>query len=87
MKIILNLGIKPDFYLKYNRIKGLVGEWKSGTASLNTDSQWSKHEACFARSTQMWLITTPVSHLANEFDVRSELRVRSSLAAVNQMRL
>ena len=54
-KKILNLGIKPDFYLKYNRISGLVGEWKSGTTSLNTDSQWSKHEACFASSTQMWL--------------------------------
>ena len=23
--------------------------------SLNTDSQWSKQEACFARATQVWL--------------------------------
>ena len=30
-------------------------KWKSGTASLNTDSQWSKQEACFARATQVWL--------------------------------
>ena len=30
-------------------------------------------------------ITTPVSHLANEFDVRSELHGQVSLAAVNQM--
>ena len=30
------------------------------------------------------LITTPVSHLVNEFDVRSELHRQVSLAAVNQ---
>ena len=30
-------------------------------------------------------ITTPVSHLANEFDVRSELYGQVSLAAVNQI--
>ena len=29
-------------------------------------------------------ITTPVSHLANEFDVRSELHGQVSLAAVDQ---
>ena len=28
---------------------------KSGTASLNTDSQWSKQEACFELATQVWL--------------------------------
>ena len=28
---------------------------KSGTASVNTGSQWSKQEACFARATQVWL--------------------------------
>ena len=33
-----------------------------------------------------WLsITTPVSHLANEFDVRSKLHEQVSLAAVNQI--
>ena len=33
-----------------------------------------------------WLvITTPVSHLANEFDVRSLLHGQVSLAAVNQI--
>ena len=31
------------------------------------------------------LITTPVSHLANEFDARSELHGQVSLAAVNQI--
>ena len=30
-------------------------------------------------------ITTPVSNLANEFDVRSELHGEDSLAAVDQM--
>ena len=30
-------------------------------------------------------ITTPVSHLANEFDVRSELHGQVSCAAVNQI--
>ena len=30
-------------------------------------------------------ITTPVSHLANEFDVRSVLHGHVSLAAVNQI--
>ena len=30
-------------------------------------------------------ITTPVSHLENEFDVRSELHGQVSLAAVNQI--
>ena len=28
---------------------------KSGIASVNTNSQWSKHEACFARAIQVWL--------------------------------
>ena len=54
---------------------------------MNTDSQWSKQEACFARATQVWLlsITTPVSLLANEFDVRSVLQGQVSLVAVNHI--
>ena len=42
---------------------------------MNTDSQWSKQEACFAGATQVWLaaITIPVSLLANEFDVQRVL--------------
>ena len=51
-KNILNLRIKTVLYLKYNLFNGLVG---GGTASLNTDSQWSKEEASFARATQVWL--------------------------------
>ena len=30
-------------------------------------------------------ITTPVSHLVNEFDVQSKLHVQVSLAAINQI--
>ena len=54
---------------------------------MNTDSQWSKQEAvlqvrirCGSLS-----ITTPVSLLANEFDVRSALHGQVSLAAVNHI--
>ena len=44
-------------YSIFNRINGFVGsaKLKSGTASVNTDSQWSKQEACFTRATQVWL--------------------------------
>ena len=60
---------------------------KSGTASVNTDSQWNRQEACFARATQVWLV---VNHntsffLENEFDVQSVLHWQVSLAAVNQI--
>ena len=50
---------------------------------MNTDIQWSKqevHRRCGSLS-----ITTPVSDLANEFDVQSELHRQVSLAAVNQI--
>ena len=48
------------------------------------DSQWIKQEVCFAHATQV-SIKTPVSLLANEFDVRSILHGQVSLAAVNQI--
>ena len=51
---------------------------------MNTDSQWSKQEACFACATQVWLAVnhnTSVT-LANELDFQSVL---VSLAAVNQI--
>ena len=53
---------------------------------MNTDSQWSKQEACFASATRVWLavkllITTPVSLLANEFDVRSVFARASELGS------
>ena len=53
---------------------------------MNTDSQWNKQGACFARVTQVWLAVnqTPVPLLVNEFDVRSALHGQVSLAAFNQ---
>ena len=46
---------------------------------MNTDSQWSKQEACsvHVRATQVWLAV-----LANEFDVRRVLHGQMDLAAV-----
>ena len=46
---------------------------------MNIDSQWSKQGAGSLS------ITTPVSQLANAFDVRSVLHGQVSLAAVNQI--
>ena len=49
-KNIYNLGNKTVFYLYNNAIVlTVLSECKrnSGTASMNTDSQWSKQEACF----------------------------------------
>ena len=53
---------------------------------MDTHSQWSKQEACFACATQVWQslsILTPVSLIANEFDVPSVLHGQVSLAAAN----
>ena len=60
---------------------------KSGTASVNTYSQLSKQEACLHVRLRCGSlpITTPVSLLANGFDVRSVLHGRVSLAAASQM--
>ena len=54
---------------------------------MNTDYQRSKQEACFAHANQVWLlsITTSVSLLANESDIRSALHGQVSLAAVNDI--
>ena len=54
---------------------------------MNTDSQLSKQGACFAMRIRCDLmsITTPVSLLANGFDVRSVLQGQVSLAAVNHI--
>ena len=51
------------------------------------DSQWSKQEAWFARAAQCGRLSiiTPVSLLANEFDVQSALHGQVSLVAVNQI--
>ena len=55
MTIIFNLGIKTVLNLKYNRNRSRSTKRKSGTASVNTDSQWSEQEACFACAIQVWL--------------------------------
>ena len=56
MKNIFNLGFKTVLHLKYYRIKGLVGcKMKSGTASVNTDSELRKQEAFFTHASQMCL--------------------------------
>ena len=59
---------------------------KSGIASVNMDSQWSKKESCLhvRPRCDSLPITTPVSPLAYKFDVRRVLHGQVSLAAVNQ---
>ena len=55
---------------------------------MNTDSQWSKQESCFARTTGVWLPTnhnTSVTNPLNEFDVGSVLHGQVSLTSVNQI--
>ena len=55
---------------------------------MNTDSQSGKHEDIVLHvrlRCDLLSITTPVSLLANEFDVRSVLHVHVSLAAGNQI--
>ena len=54
---------------------------------MNRDSQWSKQEACFARTTRVLIAvnyTTSVTS-GNEFDVPSILHRQVSLVAVNQI--
>ena len=54
---------------------------------MNTESQWSNQETCFARETQMWLAVNHDTRITsgNEFDVRTVLHQQVSLAAVNQI--
>ena len=50
---------------------------------MNTDSQWSKQEACFAHATQVWLT---VNHNTSvTFGDLSMLHGQVSLAAANQI--
>ena len=80
--MIYNLGNQTVLFLVIDHINHFVWsvKWKSGTASVSTDSQWSKQEACGSLS-----ITTPVSLLAKEFNVQSLSQGQVSLAAVNQI--
>ena len=52
-----NLEIKTVLNLKIESYLGFCRSVKQKirTASLNTDSQWSKQKACFAHATQVWL--------------------------------
>ena len=54
---------------------------------MNTDSQWSKQEACLHVQIRCGSlsITTPVSLPVNESDVRRVLHGQVNLAAVNQI--
>ena len=54
---------------------------------MNTDSQWSKQEACFAHANQVWLAVNhkiPVTS-GSKFDVLIVLHGQVSLAAVNHI--
>ena len=48
---------------------------KSGTASLNTDSQWSKQEACFARATHVWLAVNHNTSITSGECIRCSKRI------------
>ena len=52
---------------------------------MNTESQCSKQEACFARATLVWLAVIHNTSVTSEYDVRSVLHWQVSLAAVNQI--
>ena len=70
-------------YLIFNRINGFDGvqNRKSGTANVNTDSQWSKQKACFARATRVWLaVNHNTSVTAFEW-----IRCLRRITAVNQI--
>ena len=57
---------------------------KSGTdrLSVNTDSQWSEQEACFARATQKWLAVNHNSVTSGEF-IRFSKRIVQTSKFVN----
>ena len=67
MEIIHNLGNKTILYLIFNRINVFCwsAKRKSGTASVNTDSQWSKQEACIVHATQVWLAVNHITTLTS----------------------
>ena len=89
MKIIFNLEIKTVLYLKYNRIKGLVGVLygKAEQPALTRTAMRANKKLILhvPLSCGSLSITTPVSLLANELDVQSIIQGQVSLAAVNQI--
>ena len=54
---------------------------------MNTDSQWSKQEACFACVTQVWLIVNHNTSVTSGELIRCLkcIAQQESLAAVNQI--
>ena len=74
--------------LIFNRINGFVGVKNGKTEQpvfIRTPNRANKRLTLNVRLRCGSLsITTPVSHLANEFDVRSVLYGQVSLTAVNQ---
>ena len=63
-----------------------VEKRKSGTVSVNTDSQWSKYKACFARVFQVWLAVNQNTSVTSGEWMRCSKHIAraSGLAAVNQ---
>ena len=51
---------------------------------MNSDSQWNKQEACFARTTQVWLDVIHNTSVTFGEIIRYSKRRQVSLAAVNQ---
>ena len=89
IEIIYNLGDKTILYLMFNRINGFVGV-QNGNAgqpvcSLTANGTNKKLVLPVRLRCGSLSITTIVSHLANAFDVQSELHGNVSLAAVNQI--
>ena len=76
-------------YLIFNRINGFVGVQNvkaEQPVRTRTANEANKKLALHVQLRfDSLLITTPVSHRASEFDVRSELHGQVSMAAVNYM--
>ena len=86
---IYNWGDKTILYLIFNRINGFIGVqkgiveqpvWTWTAKGANRKLVLHLQLRCGSLS-----ITTPGSHLANEFDVESKLHGQVSLAAVNKI--
>ena len=50
-------------------------------SSLNTDSQWSKHEACFACATHVWLTVNHNTSNTSGLDVPKCIAQASELGS------
>ena len=83
------MGEKTIFVFNFNRINGFVGVYNRKaeqpvlTWTANGANKKLVLHMRFRRVSQS--ITTPVSHLAKEFNVQSELQGQVSLAAFDQI--